>query len=130
MAAQTSTKNRIKPVFSGNSRDNHKKDYGGRHGRNSSGTTKLHVAGVGMNADKEEIKRIFDEFGDVNEVHLMPGRDVAFVHIDEKSAEKAMVGMTGKEFHGEKLKVEYGTLSRKPVYDKRANKVRIFYRQN
>ena len=100
---------------------------GGRprtNAKDGKGTTKLHVAGVGMDADSDEIKRMFSEYGEVSEVHLMPGRDVAFVHIDEKCAEKAMIGLTGVEFHGEKLKVEYGTLSRKPQYDKRAPKVR------
>jgi len=92
-------------------------------------TTKLHVAGVGMDADSEEIRVLFQEFGNVSEVHLMSGRDVAFVHIDEKSAEHAMVGVNGTDFNGEKLKVEYGTLSRKPQYDKRAPKVSTVFIQ-
>ena len=86
-------------------------------------TTKLHVAGVGMNPDTEKVREMFEEYGTVREVHPMSGRDVCFVHIDEKAAELAMVGLSGKLYNGEKLKVEYGTLSKKPNYDKRAPKV-------
>ena len=103
---------------------------GGRprtNAKDGKGTTKLHVAGVGMDADQDEVRKLFEDYGDVPEVHLMPGRDVAFVHIDEKSAEKAMVGLNGADFNGEKLKVEYGTLSRKPQYDKRAPKVKLYF---
>ena len=40
------------------------------------------------------------------------------------SAEHAMVGATGKPFGSHKIKVEYGSLSKKPIYDKHSRKVR------
>ena len=39
-------------------------------------------------------------------------------------AEHAMVGATGKPFGSHKIKVEYGSLSKKPIYDKHSRKVR------
>lgn len=38
-------------------------------------------------------------------------------------AEHAMVGATGKPFGSHKIKVEYGSLSKKPIYDKHSRKV-------
>ena len=35
-----------------------------------------------------------------------------------------MVGATGKPFGSHKIKVEYGSLSKKPIYDKHSRKVR------
>ena len=34
-----------------------------------------------------------------------------------------MVGATGKSFGSHKIKVEYGSLSKKPIYDKHSRKV-------
>ena len=34
-----------------------------------------------------------------------------------------MVGATGKPFGSHKIKVEYGSLSKKPIYDKHSRKV-------
>jgi hypothetical protein len=121
----------------GNNRDHRDGPRNFDRDRNKEGTVKLHVAGVGMNPDTEKIKKIFgksnfcfshkhdysEEYGKVSEVHSIPNRDIVFVHIDEKAPELAMIGLTGKDYEGKKLKIEYGTLQDKPTYDKRAPKV-------
>ena len=90
----------------------------------------------------DQLREIFSEFGTVVDIHPMQGKDICFLHMDEKSglsqtvvsmietqsqlflAEHAMVGATGKPFGSHKIKVEYGSLSKKPIYDKHSRKVR------
>jgi len=91
--------------------------------KNGKDTTKLHVSGIGYDADLDQLREIFSEFGTVVDIHPMQGKDICFLHMDEKSAEHAMVGATGKPFGSHKIKVEYGSLSKKPIYDKHSRKV-------
>jgi RNA recognition motif-containing protein len=98
--------------------------------KNGKDTTKLHVSGIGYDADLDQLREIFSEFGTVADIHPMQGKDICFLHMDEKSAEHAMVGATGKPFGSHKIKVEYGSLSKKPIYDKHSRKVRERSRQS
>jgi len=91
--------------------------------KNGKDTTKLHVSGIGYDADLDQLREIFSEFGTVVDIHPMQGKDICFLHMDEKSAEHAMVGATGKPFGSHKIKVEYGSLSKKPIYDKHSRKI-------
>ncbi|CAG5112190.1 Oidioi.mRNA.OKI2018_I69.chr2.g6433.t1.cds [Oikopleura dioica] len=114
-----------KPRGSNNSGGNNRENRNFDRDRSNNGTVKLHVAGVGMNPDVDRVKKIFEEYGKVHEVHSIQNRDIVFVHIDEKAPELAMVGLNGQDYDGRKLKIEYGTLQDKPHYDKRAPKAKL-----
>jgi len=99
---------------------------GGRprtNAKNGKDTTKLHVSGMGYNVDVDGLKELFLEHAEICDVHPMQNKDICFVHVDEKSAEFCMTRLSGQQFGKGKLKIEYGSLSKKPVYDKNSRKV-------
>jgi len=101
---------------------------GGRprtNAKNGKDTTKLHVSGMGYNVDVDELKAAFMDHAEQVDVHPMQNKDICFVHVDEKSAEICMTRLSGRTFGKGKLKIEYGSLSKKPVYDKNSRKVRF-----
>lgn len=126
---------------------------GGRprtNAKNGKDTTKLHVSGMGYNCDVDALKEAFMEHAEQVDVHPMQNKDICFVHVDEKSgivselkiivmvfeiskknslkkAEFCMTRLSGRTFGKGKLKIEYGSLSKKPVYDKNSRKVRFSY---
>ena len=41
--------------------------------------------GIGYDADLDQLREIFSEFGTVVDIHPMQGKDICFLHMDEKS---------------------------------------------
>ena len=67
---------------------------------NDSGTVKLHISGIKMGGDAEELASLFEPFGKVVDKYIMTNKDVGFVHIDANLVEKAITSLQGQPFNG------------------------------
>jgi RNA recognition motif-containing protein len=75
------------------------------------GTKKIYMGNIPFTATKEEIKAVFEAYGDVMEVFIPQnpdtgvGRGFAFVTMKDADSEKAIEGVNGMEFGGRTLVV-------------------------
>ncbi|XP_029469965.1 RNA-binding protein 4.1-like isoform X3 [Rhinatrema bivittatum] len=69
---------------------------------------KIFVGGVSPAVTGEELKKLFEKFGQVNECDIL--KNYAFVHMEkEDEAHRAISELHKHEFHGAHLTVEYAT---------------------
>ena len=62
--------------------------------------------------DHDEMKKLFNQYGDVLECTIMRNQ-YAFVHFGSyEEAEKAMLGVEGSQYKGNKLSVQWSTSSK------------------
>lgn len=72
---------------------------------------KLYVGNLPWSTDEEELRKMFEEMGDVQSVALITDRETGrsrgfgFVEIDDEGAEKAMNDLNGKDIGGRPLRV-------------------------
>jgi RNA recognition motif-containing protein len=72
---------------------------------------KLYVGNLPWSTDEEELRKMFEEMGDVQSVALITDRETGrsrgfgFVEIDDDGAEKAMNELNGKDLGGRPLRV-------------------------
>jgi len=72
---------------------------------------KLYVGNLPWSTDEEELRKMFEEMGDVQSVALITDRETGrsrgfgFVEIDDEGAEKAMSELNGKDIGGRPLRV-------------------------
>lgn len=72
---------------------------------------KLYVGNLPWSTDEEELRKMFEEMGDVQSVALITDRETGrsrgfgFVEIDDEGAEKAMNDLNGKDLGGRPLRV-------------------------
>jgi len=70
------------------------------------GRCRLFVAGISPNIKEEDIKTLFEEFGEVSEVFIGKGNAFAFVKMDtKKHAEEARDSLDNKHYEGRILRV-------------------------
>ena len=76
-------------------------------------------------------QELFPTFSSTGHPHLescVPRPKVFFFFCEKSEAEFCMTKLSGRTFGKGKLKIEYGSLSKKPTYDKNSRKVRFpFY---
>jgi len=89
------------------------------------GTVKLHISGIKMGGNADELAALFEPFGNVVDKYIMTDKDVGFVHIDGTVVEHAITAMDGKPFNGGRMKIEYGQVGKKPRYDRHAPKLTL-----
>ncbi|XP_053544863.1 RNA-binding protein 4B-like [Bombina bombina] len=69
---------------------------------------KIFVGGVSPSASPEELKKLFERYGQVNECDIL--KNYAFVHMErEQDAHLAIGELHKQEFYGSHLTVEYAT---------------------
>ncbi|XP_018409836.1 PREDICTED: RNA-binding protein 4B-like [Nanorana parkeri] len=69
---------------------------------------KIFVGGVSPSASPEELKKLFERYGQVNECDIL--KNYAFVHMErEQDAHRAIGELHKQEFYGSHLTVEYAT---------------------
>lgn len=69
---------------------------------------KIFVGGVSPSASPEELKKLFERYGQVNECDIL--KNYAFVHMErEQDAHRAIGELHKQEFYGSQLTVEYAT---------------------
>ncbi|KAM9301927.1 uncharacterized protein PAF06_015166 [Gastrophryne carolinensis] len=69
---------------------------------------KIFVGGVSPSASPEELKKLFEQYGQVNECDIL--KNYAFVHMErEQDAHRAIGELHKQEFYGSHLTVEYAT---------------------
>ncbi|KAG8438082.1 hypothetical protein GDO86_008679 [Hymenochirus boettgeri] len=69
---------------------------------------KIFVGGVSSLASPEELKKLFERYGQVNECDIL--KNYAFVHMErEQDAHRAIGELHKQEFYGSHLTVEYAT---------------------
>jgi hypothetical protein len=74
--------------------------------------TKLYVTNFPEDMDQDEMKKLFNQYGDVLECTIM-WNQYAFVHFGSyEEAEKAMLGVKGSQYKGNKLSVQWSTSSK------------------
>ena len=73
---------------------------------------KLYIGNLSFDISDEELKKVFSEFGEVEEATIIKdkfsGRSKGFGFVtfkDEKSGEKAISEMNGKDFKGREVRV-------------------------
>jgi len=72
---------------------------------------KLYVGNLPWTTNEEELRKMFEEMGDVQSVALITDRETGrsrgfgFVEIDDEGAEKAMNELNGKDLGGRPLRV-------------------------
>ncbi|XP_075795277.1 uncharacterized protein LOC102462236 isoform X2 [Pelodiscus sinensis] len=69
---------------------------------------KIFVGGVSPSVTVDELKKLFEQYGQVNECDIL--KNFAFVHMEkEDEAQKAISELHKQEFYGSHLTVEYAT---------------------
>uniref|UniRef100_A0A674I650 RNA-binding protein 14 n=1 Tax=Terrapene triunguis TaxID=2587831 RepID=A0A674I650_9SAUR len=69
---------------------------------------KIFVGGVSPSVTVDELKKLFEQYGQVNECDIL--KNFAFVHMEkEDEAHKAISELHKQEFYGAHLTVEYAT---------------------
>ncbi|MBM4386134.1 MAG: RNA-binding protein [Deltaproteobacteria bacterium] len=69
-------------------------------------TNKLYVGNIAYSTTKEELEKLFSEFGEVKYVKVIEGKGFAFVEMaDREAAEKARDSLNGQEVAGRVIKV-------------------------
>jgi len=83
---------------------------GGEAGRKT-----IFVGNLAFKVNRDELRRLFEEYGTVHSVRIMTDRvtrrprGFAFVEMDEKAVAAAIKGLDGKEFYGRNLRVNEGS---------------------
>jgi len=68
---------------------------------------KVYIGNLSHSVTEEEIKDIYEEFGDIKSIHLNAGEGFGFIEYGTiEEAESAIHGTHGKEFFGRTLKAE------------------------
>ena len=69
--------------------------------------TKLCVGNLSYSADREKLKEMFAQYGEVQNVNVIEGRGFGFVEMaTREGAEKAKAGLNGTQFMGRTLNVD------------------------
>ncbi|HBE44585.1 MAG TPA: RNA-binding protein [Deltaproteobacteria bacterium] len=69
--------------------------------------TKLFVGNLSYSIDKEQLRELFSQFGEVQNVNVIERRGFGFVEMTtQEEAEKAKKTLNGTEFKGRTLKVD------------------------
>lgn len=68
---------------------------------------KLYVGNFSYSVSKEDLEKLFSEYGEVKEVNVIEGRGFGFVEMSSSSeAEKAKDALNGTEYKGRTLRVD------------------------
>jgi len=69
--------------------------------------TKLFVGNLSYSVDREKLKELFAEFGEVANVNIIEGKGFGFVEmVTKEGAEKAKTGLNGTQLQGRTLNVD------------------------
>ena len=67
---------------------------------------KLFVGGLTYSMDKDKVRELFAEYGEVESVTILEGKGFGFVEMaTQEGAEKAKAGLNGKQVAGRTLNV-------------------------
>ncbi len=87
-------------------------------------TNKLYVGNLNYRTNEDQLKEIFEKYGEVNSVKIIEGRGFGFVEMGtDESAQEAMNGLNGYELDGRKIIVDK---ARPPRRDRDKRKFRRF----
>jgi len=81
------------------------------HGADSGETISLYVGNLAYNAQRDALRALFEEYGQVNSVRIMTDRNTrrprgyGFVDMEANAGRKAMAALDDTEFCGRNLKV-------------------------
>jgi len=73
--------------------------------------TSIYVGNLAPSTSKEEIRKLFEEFGDVESVDILmdrytgESRGFGFVKMSERGAKEAIAALAGKQLDGRSLKI-------------------------
>jgi RNA recognition motif-containing protein len=69
--------------------------------------TKLFVGNLSYSVDREKLKELFAEYGEVANVNIIEGKGFGFVEMaNREGAEKAKAGLNGTQLQGRTLNVD------------------------
>ncbi len=69
--------------------------------------TKLFVGNLSYSVDREKLKEMFAEYGEVANVNIIEGKGFGFVEmVTREGAEKAKAGLNGTQLQGRTLNVD------------------------
>jgi RNA recognition motif-containing protein len=69
--------------------------------------TKLFVGNLSYSVDREKLKEMFAEYGEVANVNVIEGKGFGFVEmVTKEGAEKAKTGLNGTQLQGRTLNVD------------------------
>lgn len=72
---------------------------------------RLYVGNLPFSATQDEVRELFEEYGEVHDVHLINDRETGrprgfgFVELDQEPADNAIEALDGNDFGGRNLKV-------------------------
>ena len=82
--------------------------------------TKLFVGNLSYSVDKEKLRELFAEHGEVTNINIIEGKGFGFVEMATKEgAEKAKAGLNGTQLMGRTLNVEEARPQREKDRDRR-----------
>lgn len=74
-------------------------------------TKKVYVGNLSFSATEDQVRRLFEEFGDIQSIAMINDRDTgrfrgfAFVEMEDSAANAAIKALNGKEVDGRELSV-------------------------
>lgn len=76
----------------------------------------LWIGNVDPNTTEDELKSLFERFGRIERIKLLPIKNCAFINFtDVPSASRAKSEMTGVAFKGQNLKIDFGRQREQPA---------------
>jgi RNA recognition motif-containing protein len=69
--------------------------------------SKLYVGNISFNTTNDDLKTLFSQFGEVQQVNVIQGKGFGFVEMaNQMSAEAARRKLDGSDFNGRSIKVD------------------------
>ena len=65
----------------------------------------LYVGNLPYDANEEDIRTLFEQYGPIGEIRVIGGKGFGFVDLPEEKAAEAIQAMNGKDFKGRALTV-------------------------
>ncbi|CAL4207004.1 unnamed protein product, partial [Meganyctiphanes norvegica] len=78
--------------------------------RKFSNHCRLWIGNLPLDINEDDVKKLFEPYGDFDEVYFDKNKGFAFVRMDYKvNAEKARLELNMKEYHGRQLKIRFSS---------------------
>lgn len=87
---------------------------------------KLYVSNMSFDTKEEDIKGVFEEFGEITDLKMITDRETGkfrgfcfITYADEESAANAKDNATGKEINGREISIDFARPMQKRTFQKR-----------